>query len=119
MVHTLSRQVLIDYAISLTQKASEAKDWQLRSKRNLKLREIAKEMISGKGYILADYAKMKEMFPDTFTLKNYSNDTATYIWAIEFEKILNKRTYNWIYEIGFVPVYVFKKINSGRETLPF
>lgn len=99
---TISRQVLIDYAISLTRTATEAKDWQLRSKRNLKLREIAKEMISGKGYILADYAKMKEMFPDTFSLKNH-NDTTTYIWAIKFGRNVN----NWRYEIGFVPVYKF------------
>jgi|GEM_PF-5836851 hypothetical protein len=98
---TTSRQVLIDYAISLTRKATEAKDWQLRSKRNLKLREIAKEMISGKGYILATHAKMKEMFPDTFTQIDQSDDTTTYIWAIEFGRNVN----TWRFQIGFVPIF--------------
>lgn len=70
----------INIARDLTAKASQIKDWKLRRQSDRRMKEIAKELTDGKGYIKATARQLHEAYPD---LMPPSDDDHYQIWCID------------------------------------
>lgn len=62
MTTTLSKR--IEVARLRTSKTANMEDWRIRNKRNRAMREIAREWMSGKGYIIASVKDLSAKYGD-------------------------------------------------------
>ena len=85
----------IEIARRNTERAANTKDYLCRRKRDRKFRELARELTSGKGYILATEVELQERYPELVYWKPLDAKTKV-IWAI---------TYNNVWkDMGFCPI---------------
>ncbi len=70
-----------------TLRASEAKDYILRRKNDRLFKEIAKELVMGRGYIIATALELEKKYPGMFNADGI--DSKKMIWAISFSKFRN------------------------------
>lgn len=78
-------------AKSLTGKAASMKDWRIRNKRNRAMREIAREWVAGKGYLIGSVIDLKAKYGD---LCHYESSAPganeKRIWAISLNQLWKK-----------------------------
>lgn len=83
---TLTNRVNI--AKRMTANTAAVKDWRIRNKRNRAMREIARELTAGKGYIIASVKNLSEKYG---SLCHY--DTSAIgsekkrVWAISYNSV--------------------------------
>lgn len=83
-------------ALRETLRAANAKDYILRRKVDRRFKEIANELVMGRGYVIATAFELEQKYPDLFNAGCV--DSKKMIWAISFSKF---RTGN---KMCFVPV---------------
>lgn len=79
-----------------TLRAANAKDYILRRKADRHFKEIANELVMGRGYIIATAFELEQKYPDLFNAGGVDSDKM--IWAVSFSKF---RTGN---KMCFMPV---------------
>jgi len=84
----------INIAKRITAESASIKDWKLRRKSDRKLKELAGELVAGKGYIIASAKELSTRYPD---LMAASNDTRRHVWGIG--KIIIG-----LQRLGFIPI---------------
>ena len=75
---TISKR--IEIARNLTVATANIKDYKIRNKHNRQMRELARELIAGKGYIIASTRELKEKYGDLSHYDVISDDKD--IWGI-------------------------------------
>ena len=75
---TISKR--IEIARNLTAATASLKDYKIRNKHNRQMRELARELMSGKGYIIASTRELKEKYGDLSHYDVISDDKD--IWGI-------------------------------------
>lgn len=89
---TLQQRVAI--AKNFCAKTANMKDWQVRNNHNRAMREIARELIRGKGYIIATEEEMNEKYG--YPCDKKCQDKKKHIYSLCYNSIFNK--------IGFVSI---------------
>lgn len=83
---TLANRVNI--AKRMTANTAALKDWRIRNKHNITMREIARELTAGKGYVIAS---VKELSDKYGTLCHYSPDSPEAykkrVWGLRMNEI--------------------------------
>lgn len=81
----------INIAKRMTANTAALKDWRVRNKHNITMREIARELTAGKGYVIAS---VKELAAKYGTLCHYSPDApGAYekrVWGLQMNVICRK-----------------------------
>ena len=75
---TISKR--IEIARNLTAATASLKDYKIRNKHNRQMRELARELMSDKGYIIASTRELKEKYGDLSHYDVISDDKD--IWGI-------------------------------------
>ena len=83
-------------AFRVTLRAANAKDYILRRKVDRRFKEIANELVLGRGYIIATSLELEQKYPDLFNAGGV--DSNKMIWAVSFSKF---RTGN---KMCFMPI---------------
>ena len=71
-------------ALRETLRAANAKDYILRRKVDRRFKEIANELVMGRGYVIATAFELEQKYPDLFNAGGV--DLRKMIWAISFSK---------------------------------
>lgn len=73
----------VNMAKRITASTAALKDWRVRSKHNRAMREIARQLTAGKGYIIASVRELKQRYGELchYEVTAPSADRKT-IWAI-------------------------------------
>lgn len=86
---TLTKRVNI--AKRMTANTAALKDWRVRNKHNRSMREIARELTAGKGYVIAS---VKELAAKYGTMCHYSPDApGAYekrVWGLQMNSVWRK-----------------------------
>lgn len=89
MEMTLTNRVNI--AKRMTANTAALKDWRIRNKHNRAMREIARELTAGKGYLIAT---VKELAAKYGTLCHYDTTApgadVKHIWGLQMNEICRK-----------------------------
>lgn len=89
METTLTNRVNIAKAI--TAETASLKDWKIRNSHNRKMREIARDLTSGKGYIIATARELKAKYGDLCHYQADASDSdRKRIWSLGMNGIYNK-----------------------------
>lgn len=89
MAITLSKR--IEVARLRTSKTANMKDWRIRNKHNRAMREIAREWIGGKGYIIASVKGLSAKYGDLCRYEvSAPGADEKRVWGISFN-IIHKR----------------------------
>lgn len=81
---------LINYGKTRTQEVAQMKDWRCRSRRALRMRQIARKWVeTNSGAMLLTIKQMKALYPDVVPA-SWQEDGLAYWWAIEKESNSNK-----------------------------
>lgn len=67
-----------------TLRAANAKDYILRRKVDRHFKEIANELVMGRGYVIATAFELEQKYPDLFNAGGV--DSKKMIWAVSFSK---------------------------------
>lgn len=83
MDFTLSGRIAI--AKRLTSESANVKEWRLRNKRNRELRSVAREIVAGKGYIIASERQLHKQYGPLFSF--FENEAAEIkrVWGIYYD----------------------------------
>jgi hypothetical protein len=76
----MSLQENMNFAAAMTKKAAEVKDYRL-NKEGKRMREIARELVSGKGYIIATASEMRAKYGDRKEFGEH-DDPKPAVWGI-------------------------------------
>lgn len=79
----LSRSAEI--AKQLTINAASAKDWRLRNRRDREFKRIARDLASGKGYVIATNYQLAKQYPGMLDVR-YTPESKPMVWAVNFSK---------------------------------
>ena len=73
----------VNMAKRITASTAALKDWRVRSKHNRAMREIARQLTAGKGYIIASVKELKQRYGELchYEVTAPGSDRKT-IWAI-------------------------------------
>lgn len=71
----------IRFAKRKTAESAALKDWRVRNKRNYAMREIAREITNGKGYIIATVDELRTKYGSLCHYET-ATDTQKQIWGI-------------------------------------
>lgn len=89
MKMTLTNRVNI--AKRMTSETAALKDWQIRNRHNREMREIARELVAGKGYIIAS---VEELAAKYGKLCHYDTTApgadAKQVWGLQMNGICRK-----------------------------
>lgn len=78
---TISKKITI--ARKITSLTANAKDWRIRNKYNRAMREVARDLTAGKGYIIASARDLSVRYGDLFHHEATAADAdKKYIWAV-------------------------------------
>ena len=83
---TISKR--IEIARNLTAATASIKDYKIRNKHNLQMRELARELMSCKGYIIASTRELKEKYGDLSHYDAISDDK--HVWGISMNLSWNE-----------------------------
>lgn len=72
----------INLAKALTRASANVKDWLVTNRHDRQMREIARDLNNGKGYIIATPAELANRYPGLY--ENFSTTTHKIIWAVDF-----------------------------------
>ena len=81
----------------MTNRAATAKDWTLTRKRDKEMKKIAKEMVAGRGYIIATDKELEAKYPAFFKTHS-AEESKKMIWGISYSR------YNRGDKMAFCPV---------------
>lgn len=76
----------INAAILATTRAANMKDYKVRSKRNRAMRELARELLKGAGFIVATGDELKAKYPNFFK----GHGAEKFIWAVYYNSVWNR-----------------------------
>lgn len=92
MITTITLSKRIEVAKKMTARSAALKDYKVRSKKKREMREIARNLTAGKGYIIASPEEMEKRYP------KYFKD-----WAVENKKMVFSIDWNIVWgELQFV-----------------
>lgn len=83
-------QMRVSIAKNFCAKTANMKDWQVRNKHNRAMREIARELMRGKGYIVATSQEMEAMYGQLFHVAGACLDQKKCVWGLDYNDIFNK-----------------------------
>ena len=78
-----SAYVCTKIAKSYTEEAANVKDWRLRNAKDREFKEIAKELMADKGYIIATNYELAKKYPGKIDVSN-SPESGKMIWGVSF-----------------------------------
>ena len=83
--HTLGVMYWAGVAARFTRQAADTKDWRLRRKHDRKMKEIAKALTEGRGYIIATDKELAQIYPGLFR-GTTGEESKRMIWAVYFSQ---------------------------------
>lgn len=89
MEMTLTTRVNI--AKQMTMNTAAMKDWRIKNKHNHAMREIARKLIDGKGYIIASIRELAEKYGNLCHYEITIPDAdMKYVWGLQMNSIWHK-----------------------------
>jgi hypothetical protein len=76
----MSLQENINFAAAMTKKAAQVKDYRL-NKEGKRMREIARELVAGKGYIIATTGEMRQKYGNRKEFGEH-DDPKPAVWGV-------------------------------------
>lgn len=81
----------IETAKRLTAKTAMIKDWRIRNRHNRAMREIARGLTAGKGYVIASPRELSEIYPDFYGCDTAAQDSdVKMIWGLDVNSVWRK-----------------------------
>ena len=83
----MTLQQRINYAKLMTKRSAAVKDYKVRRKDQRELREIARELTAGNGYIIASPNEMSQRYPKYYSVKGSERMVFAIQWNVLWRRL--------------------------------